>query len=143
MNDLLKIYKALSIQERTELALSINPPQAYRQFLATDQWNVIRCYFARRADLTPSEIAILIRDDDHVIRLCVAKRDDLTAEMIEQCVVDRDPNVRHAVSRNPLLTPIQRDSLIRDEDELVKIAAKKGPRAMRYRQREGQAKLIK
>jgi len=139
----LKKYKSLSIKTRTELALAENIPQEYRSYMPVDQWNVVRCYFARRADLTPDEVATLIDDEDHVVRLCIAKRNDLNKHMVEKCVLDEDPNVRHAVARNILLNDKQRELLLKDIDELVQLATKKGPREIRYRQRPGQAKLIK
>lgn len=141
--DTLQSYKSLTIKERTELALSENIAKEYRQHLLIDQWNVVRCYFARRADLSAHEVEQLLDDDDHVIRLCIAKRDDLTPEMVSRCVADKDPNVRHAIARNPLLTQQQREILLKDIDDLVRLAAKKGARKLRYRQREGQAKLIR
>ena len=138
-----KEYKALSLEKRMDLALSESVPENYRLLLAEDQWNVIRCYFSRRADLRSNEIAIMLDDDDYVIRLSIAKRNDLTCEQVEKCVVDVDPNVRHAIARNGLLSEKQREQLLLDEDDLIRRSAKKGPREIQYRQREGQARLIK
>lgn len=143
MDDLEKHYKALPLAERLDLALSETLPAAYRPFMAREQWMVIKCYFARRADLNPEEVATLIEDQDHVIRLCIAKRPDLTPAMVEKCVNDRDPNVRHAISRNALINEAQRAQLRRDEDPLVARAAAKGAKATQYRQRPGQSRLIK
>lgn len=143
MQEALNKYKALSIKSRTELALSEHIPLDMRPFLREDQWSVVRCYFARRADLSKEEVSCLINDDDHVIRLCIAKRNDLTPEMVEKCVNDPDPNVRHAISRSTLLSKLQSQQLCQDIDELVRLAAAKGPRAVQYRQRPGQARLIK
>lgn len=143
MDELEKQYKALPLEERLELALSENLPEAYRPFMVREQWMVVKCYFARREDLTLDEVNTLLDDQDHVIRLCLAKRQDLTPQMVERCVNDRDPNVRHAIARNPLITATQKQILLQDEDELVSRAAKKGPRAAQYRQREGQARLVK
>ena len=143
MSHLEKQYKALPLKERIDMSLSDNVPEEYRLFLAEDQWNVIRCYFSRRADLSQNEIAIMIKDDDYVIRLSIAKRDDLLPEQVESCVVDADPNVRHAIARSVLLTEQQRKRLMNDEDDLIRRSASKGPRSVQYRQREGQATLIK
>lgn len=136
-------YKQLDLQERMALAVAEPLDPAYRRFILRDQWLQIRVYFARRADLSAAEIDLLGADDDHVIRLCIAKRDDLTAELVTKFVSDRDPNVRYFIARNPLITPAQRQQLLQDKDELVRQAAKKGPRAMTFRQRPGQAKLVK
>lgn len=141
--DLETQYKNLGLKERMELAVAEPLDPAYRRFIICDQWMQIRCYFARRADLTATEIALLGADEDHVIRLCVAKRDDLPADMVEKFVADRDPNVRYFIARNPLVTPAQQLELLQDKDELVRQAAKKGPRAVAFRQRPGQAKLVK
>ncbi len=138
-----KQYKAMPLEERIELALSEHAPENYRLFLAEDQWNVIRCYFSRREDLLSNEIAIMLKDDDYVIRLSIAKRNDLTAEQVEECVCDADPNVRHAIARNELLSEQQRERLLNDEDDLIRRSARKGPREIQYRQRDGQARLIK
>ena len=143
MSDLEKQYKALPLEERLNLALSETLPLVYRPFMVQEQWMVIKCYFARRADLTAGEIAALIADQDHVIRLCIAKRPDLTPEMVAACVNDRDPNVRHAISRNPNISPAQREQLQKDIDPLVARAAAKGAKATQYRQRPGQTLLIK
>lgn len=143
MTNLEKQYKALPLAERLDLALSEALPLAYRPFMVHEQWMVIKCYFARRADLTQDEISTLIEDQDHVIRLCIAKRPDLTAEMVAQCVNDRDPNVRHAISRNLLITEAQRQQLKQDVDPLVSRAASKGPKETQYRQRPGQTRVIK
>lgn len=138
-----KIYKALSLKERMELALSETLPVDYRPFMLAEQWMQIRCYFARRADLSEDEIATLANDDDHVIRLCIAKRHDLTAAQVEQFVADRDPNIRHSIARSKLLTESQRQQLLNDSDPLVAQAATKQPRELRLRQRPGQTKLVK
>lgn len=143
MNELERQYKALPLEERLDLALSETLPEAYRPFMVCEQWMVIKCYFARRADLRPNEVEALIQDQDHVIRLCIAKRHDLTPSMVEKCVNDRDPNVRYFIARNPLINPEQRKHLLRDPDPLVSRAAQKGPREIQYRQRPGQARLIK
>jgi len=143
MNERISHYKSLSLQTRIDMSLSENIGPPDRLLLAQDQWNVIRCYFSRRADLTAEEIAILIKDDDYVIRLSIAKRDDLTPEQVEACVNDADPNVRHAIARSTLLSKFQRDTLKSDEDDLVRRSADKGPRPVQFRQREGQTKLIK
>lgn len=143
MDDLEKRYKALPLEERLNLALSETLPTAYRPFMVREQWMVIKCYFARRADLSRDEVAALIEDQDHVIRLCIAKRPDLTPAMVEKCVKDRDPNVRHAISRNALISEAQREQLRQDEDPLVARAAAKGTKETQYRQRPGQSRLIK
>jgi len=143
MNDLEKQYKARPLQERIDMALAEVIDCEYRPFLATDQWNVIRCYFSRREDLNAEEIATMLEDDDYVIRLSIAKRADLTPGQVAQCVTDADPNVRHAIARSILLTESQREKLLNDDDDLIRRAAKKGPRETSFRQREGQARLIK
>ncbi|MEW5790459.1 MAG: hypothetical protein ACOY4L_05990 [Pseudomonadota bacterium] len=143
MSELERQYKSLSIGERMDLALSADLPEAYRPFLLRDQWMQIKCYFARRLDLRPDEVTVLLDDQDHVIRLCIAKRHDLTPEQVARCVTDRDPNVRYFVARNPLLSEAQRQRLLEDEDELVRAAARKGPRELRVRQRPGQAEVIR
>ncbi|BBP05471.1 hypothetical protein TPL01_03700 [Sulfuriferula plumbiphila] len=143
MDDLEKHYKALPLDQRLDLALSETLPAAYRPFMVREQWMVIKCYFARRADLSQDEVAALIEDQDHVIRLCIAKRPDLTPAMVEKCVKDRDPNVRHAISRNALISEAQRAQLRQDEDPLVARAAAKGAKETQYRQRPGQSRLIK
>lgn len=136
-------YKALSLGERMDLALSVALPAAYRPLLLADQWMQIKCYFARRLDLQPHEVAALLEDPDHVIRLCIAKRHDLSPAQVERCVVDRDPNVRYFIARNPLLDESQRQRLLNDGDELVRMAARKGPRELKIRHRPGQAEIIR
>ena len=136
-------YKALPLEERLELALSDALPETYREFMVREQWMVVKCYFARRADLTPEEINALIEDQDHVIRLCIAKRQDLYPEIVARCVNDSDPNVRYFIARSPLITEEQKHQLLQDEDELVRRAARKGPREPQFRQRPGQAKLVR
>ncbi|QKT03689.1 hypothetical protein HUS23_07605 [Ectothiorhodospiraceae bacterium 2226] len=136
-------YKALPIGERLELALSEDLPRAVRPFMVREQWMHVKCYFARRMDLTGAEVAALLEDDDYVIRLCIAKREDLTPEQIERCVSDREPNVRYAVARNRRLADEQRARLLQDEDPLVRRAAQKGPRAVRTRRRPGQVEVIR
>lgn len=126
-----------------KLAVAPTIDPAYRVFMLHEQWMQIKCYFARRADLSAAEITHLSLDEDHVIRLCIAKRHDLPPETVSRFVSDRDPNVRYFVARNPLLTEAQRERLMHDNDVLVRRAAKKGPRAIAYRQRPGQAKLVK
>lgn len=143
MTDLEKQYKALPLAERLDLALSDSLPADYRPFMVREQWMVIKCYFARRADLNMEEVNALIADQDHVIRLCIAKRPDLTTEMIDSCVNDRDPNVRHAICRNANLRPSQRQQLQQDIDPLVARAATKPPKETQYRQRPGQTRVIK
>ena len=138
-----KQYKALPLEERLELALSENLPEEYRPFMLREQWMVVKCYFARRADLRPEEVNTLIEDQDHVIRLCIAKRQDLSPQIVARCVNDRDPNVRYFIARNPLINNEQKQQLLQDEDPLVSRAAKKGPREAQHRQRPGQAKLVK
>lgn len=141
--ELEKTYKALSLGERMALAVSDALPGEYRSLMLREQWMQIKCYFARRADLTPEEYTALLDDDDHVIRLCIAKRDDLTPELVERCVGDRDPNVRYFIARNPRLSDDLRRQLLADPDPLVRRAAAKGPKALEYRQRPGQTRLIK
>ncbi|MDH3326984.1 MAG: hypothetical protein OEM38_09750 [Gammaproteobacteria bacterium] len=143
MSKLEKQYKSLPLKSRMEMALSETVMDGYRPLLAVDQWNVIRCYFSRRADLSLAEIAIMIEDDDYVIRLSIAKRNDLSLEQIEKCVIDADPNVRHAIARNTLLSDKHRKVLLDDDDDLVRRSASKGPRHAQYRQRVGQARLIR
>jgi len=143
MTELERQYKALSIAERMELALSSDLPEAYRPLMVRDQWLHVKCYFARRLDLHSDEIVQLLDDQDHVIRLCIAKRTDLSPEQIERCVADCDPNVRYFIARNPLLTETQRGRLLSDPDDLVCRAARKGPRVPRLRQRPGQAPLLR
>lgn len=136
-------WRSMSLEERLKWALSPELPGHYRPFLLREQWVQTRCYFARRADLLPGEVAALARDDDYVIRLCIAKRPDLSAEQVAEFCADRDPNVRYAIARNPLLTDIQRAGLLADEDELVRTAAAKGPRPSQERCRPGQAPLLR
>lgn len=143
MSDLKREYKALPLDARMALALSDALPDAYRPLMLVEQWMHVKCYFARRLDLRPHEIAHLLDDQDHVIRLCIAKRPDLTPEQVERCVQDRDPNVRYFIARNPLLTAEQRARLTADEDDLVRRAAAKGPREPQTRQRPGQAVLVR
>lgn len=138
-----KRYKALPLAERMALAVSASLPAEYRPFMLREQWMQIKCYFARRADLSPDEYTALLDDDDHVIRLCIAKRGDLSAELIERCAHDRDPNVRYFIARNPNLSDTLRRELLADPDPLVQRAAAKGPKPVEYRQRPGQARLIK
>lgn len=141
--ELERFYKAIPLEQRLEMALSEGLREDFRPFMVHEQWMVVKCYFARRADLKPEEVAALLQDQDHVIRLCIAKRPDLTGAMIEACVNDPNPNVRHAISRNPSLSPPQRTRLMRDEDPLVARAAAKAPRPVQYRQRPGQARMIR
>lgn len=143
MDTLEKQYKSLPLEERLELALSNDLPATYRPFMVREQWMVVKCYFARRADLTQDEVSALIEDQDHVIRLCLAKRQDLSPQVVTRCVNDRDPNVRYFIARNPLISEAQKQQLLQDEDPLVSRAAKKGPREAQYRQRAGQTTLIK
>lgn len=143
MFDLVREYKALPLDERMALALSDALPEAYRPLMLAEQWMHVKCYFARRLDLRPDEVARLLDDQDHVIRLCIAKRTDLIPGQVERCVHDRDPNVRYFIARSPLLTPEQRTRLAADEDELVRRAAAKGPREPQIRQRPGQAPLVR
>lgn len=141
--DLAQHYKALALERRMELALTAELAEELRQLLLRDQWLHVKCYFARRLDLRPHEVAQLLDDQDHVIRLCIAKRPDLAPEQIARCVADRDPNVRYFIARHPQLTAAQRERLREDADPLVRKAASKGPRAVQIRQRPGQAALIK
>lgn len=141
--DLAKHYKTLALEQRMELALAAELAEELRPLLLQDQWMHVKCYFARRLDLRPHEVARLLDDQDHVIRLCIAKRPDLTGEQIARCVTDRDPNVRYFIARHPGLTEAQRESLRQDADPLVRKAASKGARAAQIRQRPGQAALIK
>jgi len=142
--DQYRAYKALPLEQRLALALSDPLTELDRRaILMHEQWMQVRCYFARRFDLRPPEIAVLLADQDHVIRLCIAKRDDLTPDQVQRCVEDRDPNVRYFIARNTLLTDAQRARLLTDIDELVRRAAAKGPRATRVGQRPGQARLIR
>lgn len=143
MKGLEKQYKAIPLEERIAMSLAEEIPEQWRPFVICDQWLVVKCYFSRRADLRPEEVAVLATDDDYVIRLSIAKREDLTSEMVQAFVRDRDPNVRHAIARNRLLPEAQRQQLETDVDELVMLAARKGPREIRFRQRPGQAVLIR
>ncbi len=143
MGEMEKQYKALPLETRLALALSEHLPESYRPFMVCEQWMVIKCYFARREDLCLQEARALLDDQDHVIRLCIAKRPDLTPDMIERCVNDRDPNVRHAIARHERLTEEQRERLMRDMDPLVARAVAKGGRPVQFRQRPGQARLIR
>jgi hypothetical protein len=136
-------WRTLSLDEKMRWALSADLPEALRPLLLREQWMQTRCYFARRADLRPHEVAELVADQDYVIRLCLAKRPDLTAEQVARCAGDPDPNVRYAIARNPLLTDAQRTRLCADEDELVRQAAAKGPRPSETRCRPGQAALLR
>ena len=136
-------WRSLSIGERLQWALSPDLPEALRPLLLREQWMQTRCYFSRRQDLRPDEVAVLAQDDDYVIRLCIAKRPDLTPVQISALVMDRDPNVRYAVARNALLSAEQRDHLRHDVDELVRRAAAKGPKASETRSRPGQAILLR
>lgn len=138
-----KSYKAIPLEERLDMALAENLREDFRPFMVREQWMVVKCYFARRADLSQEEAKALLHDQDHVIRMCIAKRPDLTEEMVALCVADRNPNVRHAISRNPCLSAEQRSQLMQDEDPLVSRAAAKGPREVEYRQRPGQALVIR
>ncbi len=139
-----KTYKALSLEDRLSLALQerLNPEER-TLIVEREQWMQVRCYFARRADLTPSEIAAFLGDQDHVIRLCIAKRPDLTPTQAARCAADRDPNVRYFIARNPALPQGLREALKEDPDPLVRRAAAKGPRAPRVAARPGQAALIR
>jgi hypothetical protein len=136
-------YKKLPLKKRLELALQIELSTELRQYLLQEQWMQTRCYFARREDLQAHEIEQLANDDDHVIRLCIAKRQDLSPDQVAQFVNDKDPNVRHSISRSPLLDQAQREQLQQDEDPLVRKAAGKPAKEIKYRQRPGQAKLIR
>lgn len=139
-----KRYKSLPLEERLALALREHLSDTERRLIVhAEQWMQVRCYFARRADLTPEEIAVLLDDQDHVIRLCIAKRHDLRPEQVERCVNDRDPNVRYFIARNPDLPEHLRAQLLSDADPLVRRAATKGPRACRIEARPGQARLIR
>ncbi len=141
--ELEKFYKAIPLEERLDMALSETLREDFRPFMVREQWMVVKCYFARRADLSREEAMALLHDQDHVIRMCIAKRPDLTDDMVAMCVADRNPNVRHAISRNPCLGEQQRQQLMQDEDPLVSRAAAKGPREVEYRQRPGQARVIR
>lgn len=139
-----KAYKALPLEDRLNLALRQDLTQEERDLiLHKEQWMQVRVYFARRADLTASEIAVLLADQDHVIRLCMAKRPDLSPAQVRQCATDRDPNVRYFIARNALLPEDLRTLLQNDEDLLVRRAAAKGPRPPRIAARPGQAALIR
>ena len=60
MTDRLSAYKALSIPERLELALSEGLDPAWRAYLVRDQHSQVKIYFSRRLDLRPEEVAILL-----------------------------------------------------------------------------------
>lgn len=137
-------YKGLPLEERLTLALREHLSLEERLLiLRHEQWMQVRCYFARRADLVPDEIALLLEDQDHVIRLCVAKRPDLTSSQAARCARDHNPNVRYAIARNPALSDDLRKGLKADPDPLVRRAAAKGPRPPRITSRPGQAALIR
>lgn len=136
-------YKKLPLKEKLELALSDNLSECLREYMLREQWVQTRCYFARREDLSPQEVSALAQDDDHMIRLCIAKRQDLTPEQVAEFVNDPDPNVRYSIARNPMLNKEQRLQLQADNDPLVQRAAAKGPREVQFRQRPGQARLIR
>ncbi|MHB8253271.1 MAG: hypothetical protein ACYDEV_06120 [Acidiferrobacter sp.] len=139
-----RAYKALPLEDRLQLALREQLSDRDRDLiLHREQWMQVRCYFARRADLRPHEVAVLLNDQDHVIRLCIAKRRDLHPEQVARCVTDRDPNVRYFIARNVLLPADLRLNLQNDADPLVRRAAAKGPRAPRMAARPGQALLIR
>ncbi|MGC9127240.1 MAG: HEAT repeat domain-containing protein [Acidithiobacillus sp.] len=142
-HDPLPPWSSLELAARLHWALSPELPAPYRQALLREQWVQTRCYFARRADLTPAEVAHFCQDPDYVVRLCMAKRPDLLPEQVESLCRDKDPNVRYAVARNALLTPEQRQQLQEDADELVRQAAKKGPRVSQTRCRPGQVPLYR
>ncbi|WP_205736149.1 HEAT repeat domain-containing protein [Acidiferrobacter sp. SPIII_3] len=142
--DFTRAYKALPLEQRLALALREHLSLDQRHLiLHHEQWMQVRCYFARRADLAPDEIAILLEDQDHVIRLCVAKRPDLTSSQAARCTTDHNPNVRYAIARNPALSDDLRELLKADPDPLVRRAAAKGPRLPRITRRPGQAALIR
>ena len=137
-------YTALPLEDRLRLALRERlHPEERALIVRREQWMQVRCYFARRADLRPDEIAVFLEDQDHVIRLCIAKRPDLTPMQAARCASDRDPNVRYFVARNPALPQGLRDALKEDPDPLVRRAAAKGPRARRIEARPGQAALVR
>ncbi|UTV80635.1 hypothetical protein MQE22_11550 [Acidithiobacillus sp. YTS05] len=136
-------WRSLDLEARLRWALAPEIPDLYRQALAREQWVQTRCYFARRQDLRPSEVAQFAADDDYVIRLCIAKRPDLSPEQVAAFCSDRDPNVRYAIARNPLLNETQRQMLLQDPDEVVRQAAAKGARPSQTRQRQGQAALYR
>lgn len=139
-----KAYKALPLEDRLALALREHlSPEERALIVQREQWMQVRCYFARRADLTPDEVAAFLEDQDHVIRLCIAKRPDLTPTQAARCAADRDPNVRYFIARNPALPQGLREALKEDADPLVRRAAAKEPRAPRTAARPGQAVLIR
>ena len=139
-----RTYKALPLEERLALALREHLSEDERLLiLHHEQWMQVRCYFARRADLAPSEIAVLLDDQDHVIRLCIAKRPDLAPLQAARCAGDHNPNVRYAIARNPALSDDLREPLKTDPDPLVRRAAAKAPRPPRITMRPGQAALIR
>lgn len=143
MEELTRQYKALSFEERMDLALSGALEERWRPLLVRDQHAQVKAYFSRRMDLTPEEVALLLADPNQTVRLNCAKRPDLTPDQVEACVNDRDPNLRYFVARNPLLTEAQRERLMGDEDELVRIAVRKGPKKRGTRARPGQAEMIR
>lgn len=143
MRDLSRDYKALSIPERLDLALSANLDEGWRPCLVRDQHSQVKIYFSRRVDLSPDEVEILLGDPDQTVRLSCAKREDLSPEQVERCVRDRDPNIRYCIARNVLLTQAHRERLLQDSDELVARAARKGPKTRMTRRRPGQAELIR
>lgn len=143
MTDHLQHYRALSFEQRMELALSAALDPGWRPFLVRDQHAQVKAYFSRRADLQPDEVAILLADPNQTVRLNCAKRTDLTPDQVEACVSDPDPNLRYFVARNPLLTEAQRNRLLHDTDDLVRIAARKGPKQRSTRCRPGQAEMIR
>ncbi len=143
-HDTLVAYKNLPLEDRLALALKTGLSSTERTcILWHEQWMQVRCYFARRADLAPGEIAVLLDDPDHVSRLCIAKRPDLSGDQVWRCVRDRDPNVRYFIARNALLEPGQRQILLADADPLVRRAAARGPRPARIEGRPGQASLVR
>ncbi len=139
----LPFWHSLDLEARLAWALRPEIPDIYRAGLLTEQWVQTRCYFARRQDLRPAEVAVLARDPDYVIRLCIAKRPDLLEQQLEAFCQDRDPNVRYAVARNPLLGNAQRAVLCDDTDGVVRQAARRGPRSPQTRVRPGQAELYR
>ncbi len=143
MSDLSEAYKALSIPERLDLALSAILDPGWRPCLVRDQHSQVKIYFSRRLDLGPDEVEVLLADPDQTVRLSCAKREDLSPEQVERCVRDRDPNIRYCIARNVLLTQEQRERLLQDADELVARAARKGPKTRGTRRRPGQAELIR
>jgi len=141
--DTLVPWPSLELADRLHWALSPHLPAPYRRALLREQWVQTRCYFARRVDLSPTEVEHFCKDPDYVVRLCMAKRPDLSPEQVAILCRDKDPNVRYALARNALLSQEQRQQLQEDEDELVRRAAQKGPRASETRCRPGQAPLYR